>query len=140
MQELLRQVTRAKEVELSVARDAIAALKSEQESQSESIKQAIRTETAQLRYTPIATLAKSLPYLRNVVISSSFFRYVRVVMLVEKLRREVASLKNSCGFSRAACQLHGRKLNSNSAFRATSGSRSATVYMHSCRKRHIGGR
>lgn len=102
MQELLRQVTRAKEVELSVARDAIAALKSEQESQSESIKEAIRTETAQLRYTPIATLAKSLPSLRNVVIRSSFFRYVRVVMLVEKLRREVASLKNSCGFSRAA--------------------------------------
>jgi len=102
MQELLRQVTRAKEVELSVARDAIAALKSEQESQSESIKQAIRTETAQLRYTPIATLAKSLPSLRNVVIRSSFFRHVRVVMLVGKLRREVASLKNSCGFSRAA--------------------------------------
>ena len=75
MQELLRQVTRAKEVELSVARDAIVALKSEQEAQTESIKQGIRAETAQLRYTARATLAHSqpvgvLPPLCNVLILS----------------------------------------------------------------------
>jgi hypothetical protein len=57
MQELLRQVTRAKEVELSVARDAIAAVKSEQESQAESLQQALRAETEQLRYLPDEPLA-----------------------------------------------------------------------------------
>ena len=50
MRELLRQVAQAKELELSAARDSIAAVKSEQESQTASLQQAIRAETEKFRY------------------------------------------------------------------------------------------
>ena len=50
MQDLLRQVAQAKEGELSVARDAITAVKTEQQSQTESLQHAISAETEQLRY------------------------------------------------------------------------------------------
>ena len=49
MRELLRQVAQAKELELSVARNSIAAVKSEQESQTTALQQAIRAETEQFR-------------------------------------------------------------------------------------------
>ena len=50
MRELLRQVAQAKELELSAARDSIAAVKSEQESQTASLQLAIRAETEKFRY------------------------------------------------------------------------------------------
>ena len=63
-----------------------------------------------------------------------------VAILTERLRYKVASLKISCGVPRARCQLHVRKLSSSNGPCGTNGSKSATVYMHGCRKRLIGGR
>lgn len=62
MRDLVRQVTHAKEVELSAARDAIATVKSEHESEHASLQKAVQAEARQFRYLPITPFPYRPPH------------------------------------------------------------------------------
>ena len=140
MRELLRQVTEDKEAELVAARDAVATVKSEQDSQTASLQQAIRAEAEQHRcattlYSPDATVG-----LGGCFLLTRQWLCIASGWPPGRLRCRGVGWKSSCGASRVRYQLHGPNLNSNKEQPGTNSRKSATGYTHSCRRKHTGGR